>query len=167
MIQNIVSSVLALAVLSFLHLPKLACVWRISSDPNYLMNLSLITLVHNNLCLLWGQDQEFTGLQNACWFVKETHVQALPQSCWITIHRVGAKHLYWHGISWWTGVDQPLETIHLDHESEHKITHCLVMPSHCKESLNILRVEPCPFVHSLNEDLLGSCFFFGGGWALG
>lgn len=147
-----------LAVLSFLHLPKLACVWRISSDPFYLMNLPLITLVHINLCL-WGQDQEFTGLQNPCWFVKETHVQALSQTCWVTIHRVGTKHLYWHGISWWAGVDQPLETIHLDHESEHKMTHCLVMPSHCKEFLNMLRVEPYPFIHSLNEGLLGSFFF--------
>lgn len=58
-------------------------------------------------------------------------------------------------------MDQPLETIHLDHESEHKITHCLVIPSHRNESLNILKVEPCPFVHSLNEDLLGSCYLLG------
>lgn len=124
-------TVVAFAVLSLLHLPKLAYVWRTNSDANFSMHLSLIiTLVHKDLCLLWGQDQEFTGLQDPCWFVKETHAQALPQTCWIIIHRVGTKHLYWPGINPWAGVDQPLETIHLDHESEHEVTHCLVIPSH-------------------------------------
>lgn len=58
-------------------------------------------------------------------------------------------------------MDQLLETIHLDHKSEHKIAHCLVIPSHCNKSLNILRVQPYPFVHSLNEDLLGACYLLG------
>lgn len=58
-------------------------------------------------------------------------------------------------------MDQLLETIHLDHESEHKITHCLVILSHCNEFFNIIKVEPCAFVQSLNEDLLGLCYLLG------
>lgn len=58
-------------------------------------------------------------------------------------------------------MDQPLESVHLDQESEHRLTHYLVIPSHFNESLNILRVEHSPFVHSLNEDLLGSWFLLG------
>lgn len=34
-------------------------------------------------------------------------------------------------------------------------------------SLNIVSIEPCPFVHWLNEDFLGSCFFFLLGIVLG
>lgn len=123
--------VFAFAVLSFLRLPKLAYVWKTSSDANDLRHLSLIiTLVRNDICLLWGQDQEFTVLQDPCWFLKETHAQALPETCWVIIHRVGTRHLYWPGINPWAGVEQPLETIHLDHEFEHEVTHCLVISSH-------------------------------------
>ena len=43
--------------------------------------------------------------------------------------RVETNHLYWPDISWWTGVDQLLGTIFLDHRSEYKITHCLVIPT--------------------------------------
>lgn len=58
-------------------------------------------------------------------------------------------------------MDQVLETILLDSRSEYRTTHCLVIPSPCNESLNMLRVEPCPFAHALNEDLSGTCYLLG------
>lgn len=80
MIRNTVSYSICSSVsllgysFSSLHQPRLAHVWSsvvILTSPSF-----SDTLIQNDLCLLWGQDQGFTDLpqkQNPCWVVKEMH----------------------------------------------------------------------------------------------
>lgn len=93
--------IFVLAVRPFLHLSKLAYVWRLSSDPNCSVNRYLITLVHNDLTYLRSRPR----VHRLCW-VCQRHICPGPTQDLLTHNPQGgdqASLLVWHQLVGWYG----------------------------------------------------------------